>query len=371
MKSQIKSLPVIAIVVVLSSLANPSLAVPYSEVTTVEGRGLGDDAANALQRVWEGIKCLGDCRKSWGWTGNHFGGDPWGGVLKIGDPEPYSDSGSGNVSNAASNPNANSSSSTAGRGGLGIQNVQSTTTATTITAPTVQFSVFDVPTLIRSSSTSTPIPTPTSTPPPPPPSSEEPSPTPEPQPEPSSEAQPDPAPTQNEQPANTIESVDTTTNNNNNNNNNVNQGATTNNNNAFSGDRQQYLDAHNAARSAHGASAVTWSDQLEGFAQEWANNCQFKHSAGKFGRVGENLAAGTGTYTIPQMVNDWVVEVSDYNPSNPKASHFTQVVWKATSQIGCAKATCNGIFDAPATYYVCEYLEAGNVIGNFAANVQV
>ncbi|KAG8777889.1 hypothetical protein FRC15_011065 [Serendipita sp. 397] len=371
MKSPIKSLPVIAIVVVLSSLANPSLAVPYSEVTTVEARGLGDDAANALQRVWEGIKCLGDCRKSWGWTGNHFGGDPWGGVLKIGDPEPYSDSGSGNVSNAASNPNANSSSSTAGRGGLGIQNVQSTTTATTITAPTVQFSVFDVPTLIRSSSTSTPIPTPTSTPPPPPPSSEEPSPTPEPQPEPSSEAQPDPAPTQNEQPANTIESVDTTTNNNNNNNNNVNQGATTNNNNAFSGDRQQYLDAHNAARSAHGASAVTWSDQLEGFAQEWANNCQFKHSAGKFGRVGENLAAGTGTYTIPQMVNDWVVEVSDYNPSNPKASHFTQVVWKATSQIGCAKATCNGIFDAPATYYVCEYLEAGNVIGNFAANVQV
>ncbi|KAG8828583.1 hypothetical protein FRC17_007489, partial [Serendipita sp. 399] len=347
-------------------------AVPYEATTNVEARrGFGDDAANALQRVWEGIKCLGDCRKSWGWSGNHFGGDPWGGVLKLGDPVPYS----GSVSNAASSPDTNSSnsasSSAENRDGFGILNVQSRTT--TITAPTVEFSVFEVPTLVRSSSTATP--TPTSAPPPPPPS-EEPSPSPEPQPEPSPvepqpQPEPEPEPTQ-EQPTNNVASVDTNTNNNNGNtnNNNSNNNNNNNNNNAVSGDRQQYLDAHNSARALHGANPVTWSDQLEGFAQEWANNCQFKHSGGKFGRVGENLAAGTGTYTIPEMVNDWVVEVKDYRASNPVASHFTQVVWKATTQIGCAKATCNGIFSAPATYYVCEYLEAGNVIGNFAANVQ-
>ena len=36
----------------------------------------------------------------------------------------------------------------------------------------------------------------------------------------------------------------------------------------------------------------------------------------------------------------------DYNPSNPQASHFTQVVWKGTQQVGCAVQSCNGIFAA-------------------------
>lgn len=55
------------------------------------------------------------------------------------------------------------------------------------------------------------------------------------------------------------------------------------------------------------------------------------HSGGRFGSVGENIAAGTGVYTIPDMVGDWVSEVSSYDPSNPVPSHFTQVcmcVWK-------------------------------------------
>ena len=29
-----------------------------------------------------------------------------------------------------------------------------------------------------------------------------------------------------------------------------------------------------------------------------------------------------------------------YNPNNPTYSHFTQMVWKATTQLGCAVTTC-------------------------------
>jgi uncharacterized protein YkwD len=71
-------------------------------------------------------------------------------------------------------------------------------------------------------------------------------------------------------------------------------------------------------------------------------------------------------------VGAWNAEVSSYNPSNPVPSHFTQVVWKATTQVGCAVNTCNGIFAGfgAAQYYVCEYSVQGNVIGEFGTNVQ-
>jgi hypothetical protein len=92
---------------------------------------------------------------------------------------------------------------------------------------------------------------------------------------------------------------------------------------------------------------------------------------GTLGPLGENLAAGTGSFTIAHAISSWNAESAQYNPSNPQASHFTQVVWKATTELGCAVQTCNGIFPSgPATYYVCEYSPQGNVIGEIAQNVQ-
>lgn len=44
----------------------------------------------------------------------------------------------------------------------------------------------------------------------------------------------------------------------------------------------------------------------------------------------------------------WMAEAKDYDPQNPVYSHFTQVVWKATTQLGCAKVACKAgtIFDS-------------------------
>lgn len=108
-------------------------------------------------------------------------------------------------------------------------------------------------------------------------------------------------------------------------------------------------------------------------AQTWANKCVFEHSGGSLGPWGENLAAGTGDYTIANGILGWTNEVTAYNPNNPVASHFTQVVWKATTEIGCAVASCDNIFAGygAANFYVCEYSPPGNVGGEYAQNVQV
>ncbi|KAI0001978.1 CAP domain-containing protein [Russula vinacea] len=135
-------------------------------------------------------------------------------------------------------------------------------------------------------------------------------------------------------------------------------------------DIKAYLDAHNTVRSQHGAADLTWGADLSAYAQSWANKCQFVHSDGSYG---ENLAAGTGGFTIAAAIGMWAEEASSYDPKNPEYSHFTQMVWKSTTQVGCAYQNCSGIFPASyglAQFYVCEYSPRGNVIGQFAQNVQ-
>ncbi|QRV75927.1 cysteine-rich Secretory family protein [Ceratobasidium sp. AG-Ba] len=134
--------------------------------------------------------------------------------------------------------------------------------------------------------------------------------------------------------------------------------------------QQEYLDAHNNERAAHGASLLTWDDGLSASAADWANQCKFEHS-----QSGQNLAAGTGNPTPATAVGWWNDERGDYDPGNPQYSHWTQVVWKSSSRLGCAMASC-----APGTifpdeygvtsYFVCHYDPAGNVIGQFDQNVQ-
>jgi hypothetical protein len=52
---------------------------------------------------------------------------------------------------------------------------------------------------------------------------------------------------------------------------------------------------------------------------------------------------------------------------NPGTGHFTQVVWKGTSEIGCAKVPHRTI---PGTYvWVCNYNFPGNIQGEYAQNV--
>eukprot|EP00983_Pelagomonas_calceolata_P024611 775098-Pelagomonas_calceolata.AAC.1 len=48
--------------------------------------------------------------------------------------------------------------------------------------------------------------------------------------------------------------------------------------------------------------------------------------------------------------------------------HCVQMVWKSTTDIGCATAQCTWK-GRDATYLVCRYSPAGNVLGQFADTV--
>ena len=131
------------------------------------------------------------------------------------------------------------------------------------------------------------------------------------------------------------------------------------------------LTGHNSFRALHGASPLTWNGDLAAAANSWASRCVFEHSGGQVGAFGgtppnrsspvtlltiyptENLAAGAGgDFTVTDGINGWTDEAKDYDPQNPTYSHFTQVVWKGTKELGCALVDCPAGSIFPAEYGV-------------------
>lgn len=126
---------------------------------------------------------------------------------------------------------------------------------------------------------------------------------------------------------------------------------------------QAILAAHNEKRSAHSASPLSWSSTLESYAQNYANKFQcgggLVHSGGPYG---ENLALGYSDG--PAAVNAWYSEGANYDYSSCSVyDHFTQVIWKSTTQVGCAYKDCGGL------YIICSYNPAGNFVGQGQQNL--
>eukprot|EP00111_Clytia_hemisphaerica_P007615 TCONS_00022143-protein len=134
------------------------------------------------------------------------------------------------------------------------------------------------------------------------------------------------------------------------------------------------LSTHNEKRKKHGAPPLKWSDTLERKATKWAQHLakidQLKHEQNV--EEGENIAmAGGKDLTGEGATTMWYDEIKDYNFNkqggfNSKTGHFTQIVWVASKQIGAGIAKSK----SGRTYVVAKYLPAGNMMGNFPANVK-
>ncbi|WP_333781833.1 MULTISPECIES: CAP domain-containing protein [Sphingomonas] len=142
--------------------------------------------------------------------------------------------------------------------------------------------------------------------------------------------------------------------------------------------RQAMLAGQNAARADVGVPPLTWSEPLAAaalsYAQEMARTGRFAHADQPQGmtRQGENLWMGSrGAYRFDEMVGHWVAEKKDFlNLPVPQSSrtgrwqdigHYSQIVWRGTTQVGCAIAS-----NAKDDYVVCRYSPPGNVWGSIA-----
>jgi hypothetical protein len=137
---------------------------------------------------------------------------------------------------------------------------------------------------------------------------------------------------------------------------------------------QRILDAHNRERLRLGLYPLGWSPALAQSAQRWADHLaatgRFEHAPeNRSAPQGENLWAGTkGYYSVDAMVDAWTREKRYFKygvfPNNSTTGnvedvgHYTQMVWRATSEVGCAEAS-----GAEEDILVCRYSEAGNYIG--------
>ncbi|KAH8589715.1 CAP domain-containing protein [Bisporella sp. PMI_857] len=156
---------------------------------------------------------------------------------------------------------------------------------------------------------------------------------------------------------------------------------------------------HNQHRKDHSAGDLTWDADLASYAQQLADTCVFAHdlSIGS-ADYGQNidtvgLSGTNAATTVPQwdksvvlgnsISNNWYeAEVGNYaslyGQSNPEEGsaqflHFTQIVWKATTSVGCGVAYCGQnkmpLGSAYAWYTVCNYRSPGNYANEYATNV--
>jgi uncharacterized protein YkwD len=128
---------------------------------------------------------------------------------------------------------------------------------------------------------------------------------------------------------------------------------------------REMLAAHNAVRAKVGVAPLVWSETLAGVAQEWADTLlaerRFDHRPKS--KYGENMyRTDGGRAAAAKVVERWASEAANFdykaNRCKGECGHYTQVVWGATKEVGCAVAR-----GGSREVWVCEYAPPGNYVG--------
>jgi len=131
------------------------------------------------------------------------------------------------------------------------------------------------------------------------------------------------------------------------------------------------LEAHNKYRAEAGVPPMVWSSALTAIAQRWADHlAKFSHALEHSGMLdlGENVAmSASGKKSAAALVQLFASEKRQFSGGTfPDVSrtgdwhavaHYTQMVWRNTTEVGCGAAKGGG-----NDYLVCEYAPEGNIL---------
>ncbi|KAJ5554211.1 hypothetical protein N7513_004170 [Penicillium frequentans] len=150
--------------------------------------------------------------------------------------------------------------------------------------------------------------------------------------------------------------------------------------------QQAVLYNHNIHRSNHSVSSLKWSADLESSAQTLAARCTYEHDTSiDGGGYGQNIGYGVEASEVGVMITNLMYNdeieffPTPYGESDPSMSdfdkwgHFSQIVWKATTHVGCATVVCDPLGNVDSSealpFTVCNYSPVGNVGGEYGDNV--
>lgn len=121
---------------------------------------------------------------------------------------------------------------------------------------------------------------------------------------------------------------------------------------------------HNIYRCMAGVPLMSWSTDLQHSAEAWVAKGIYEHSGTWHG---ENMAwahptamsATVAWYDEIIYTNPWGFATDARNPHGYVLSHYNQIVWKTSTQIGCAFGYASR-FGVHNKMWVCHYKVAGN-----------
>ncbi|KAL4934650.1 CAP domain-containing protein [Aspergillus undulatus] len=150
--------------------------------------------------------------------------------------------------------------------------------------------------------------------------------------------------------------------------------------------QSKVLFSHNVHRANHSSPDVAWSSDLQASAQVLASRCVYEHDTSiNGGGYGQNIGYGTSADEVGVMISNLMYNdemgyyENLYGEATPdmtlfeKWGHFSQIVWKGTTEVGCATVSCPSLGNVDSAtavpFTVCNYSPAGNYDGEYADNV--
>jgi uncharacterized protein YkwD len=138
------------------------------------------------------------------------------------------------------------------------------------------------------------------------------------------------------------------------------------------------LTIHNRERTAVGVPPLVWNDKLAAGAKNWAEQmvttAGFAHSTccGAFKNYGEGIAGIQNATNLGIIDGEerWIAEKNnpgyhggpfypDPKSTNGAPGHYTQIVWKSTTEVGCGIAPPGNALGFMVL--VCQYKPPGNI----------